>query len=305
MRINQQSTPIQIQPTPTQPPITHAQQQPQLSPFYFNQFRSSPTFSPQLSSVQAEEPNQSLEVDSSPVHSNPSFNFNDEFHKIARPESRPQPLYEQPLRQVQHYRPAAQPQYVNAPQRQTFGNIFQQERQSVKTTVAPTQEPDARNPKFGRYHTQLVYDPATGQYTSIVVQAMPNSKKEFELTQKLQAFVGPQKENLEVFRQHSPQIRYFGAAQAPTQSTPAQNNSPRPTPFFNAANLYQTEPTGQPQPEFRTVSNLQFIPPHLRPGGNEKVEIERGAVRELPNPTAGSPASGQIDAFLRSLNIAL
>jgi len=63
----------------------------------------------------------------------------------------------------------------------------------------------------------------------------------------------------------------------------------------------------QPQPQ---VSNLQFIPHHLRPSQHQTAEIQQQEVREIPAPriqsgNSAAAANGQIDAFLRALNISI
>jgi hypothetical protein len=287
--------------------------------------------------VNIQEPDQSLE-DQAPERGSDRgrslFNFEQEIQRIARPANQPQPLYEQPLQLVQqHHSPSFS-------QRQVFGGpaFHQQQRQihqhqqshqqqqqplpietSAQTpTAGPVPQQQQRNPAFGRYRTELVYDPANGQYTSVLVQSMPHSNQEIELTQKLRAFVEPQKpESVQVQQYDQPRIQFF-RQQQPQQQQQQQNQQNQQQPSSapgtaTVAQYYQRPNQGvyQAQPQV-SVTNLQFIPPHLRPQSFQPQQIQQQSqpqqqyTQQQNNPShAQSAASGQIDAFLRTLNIAI
>lgn len=231
--------------------------------------------------------------------------------------------------------------YLSA--RQVFGNAaFRQEQATASPPPTSPQSSQIPPPtsSFGgnRYRTELVYDPQSGQYTSVQVQANPHTNEEFELTQKLRAYsVNPSPSPSPVTYTSAPtfstptgagaytQIQQFGQPQIQYyhQSEPPQGrsvNSPHPQPQdpsqinqFLARHAYQQ----QEQQQQTQTSNLQFIPPHLRPGAHQTAEIQRQEVRELnfPSPSSNlqsglsansaAASNGQIDAFLRALNISI
>lgn len=300
-----------------------------------------------------QEPSQSLDSD----RGGRAFSFDSEFQRlsqISRPASQPQPLYEQPLQVVQRH---PTPTVATQPTRQYFGGAaaFRQfnvpeaaptASSAPSKPVAPTAAPSSeRNPQFGRYRTELVYDPSTGQYTSVHVQAMPHSTQEIELTQKLRAYVEPQRSNqLNIQSFGQPQVQYFGVQQAQEQQQNQQQQhqqqqnhqqqhqqQPQYTPSspagqidqFLARNAYsqqrliaqqQQVPQAQPQ----QVQNLQYFPqpqaqPQLRqnPSPSPASQLIQQAPQQAPRQfqfpqsldDSRNPANGQIDAFLRALNI--
>ncbi|OXA50918.1 Larval cuticle protein A1A [Folsomia candida] len=226
---------------------------------------------------------------------------------------------------------------------EVFGNAaFRQEQATASPPPTSPQSSQIPPPtsSFGgnRYRTELVYDPQSGQYTSVQVQANPHTNEEFELTQKLRAYsVNPSPSPSPVTYTSAPtfstptgagaytQIQQFGQPQIQYyhQSEPPQGrsvNSPHPQPQdpsqinqFLARHAYQQ----QEQQQQTQTSNLQFIPPHLRPGAHQTAEIQRQEVRELnfPSPSSNlqsglsansaAASNGQIDAFLRALNISI
>lgn len=308
-----------------------------------------------------QEPSQSLDSD----RSGRLFNFDSEFHRISqisRPIDQPQPLYEQPLQVVQRH---PTPTIATQPSRQVFGGsaAFRQFNSpnsiasptaaspTTKTvTSGPPLAPGQKNPNFGRYRTELVYDPSNGQYTSVTVQAMPHSNQEIELTQKLRAFVEPQRSNqLNIQNFGQPQVQYFGTPQQQQnfqqqqhqnqqhhQNQHRQQPEPQYTPAspagqidqFLARNAYaqqnalsqqQRQQQQQPQPQQQQPLNLQYFPqqsqirpnpsPSSAPHVQQPQHIQQSA-RQYQFPAASqslddsrNPANGQIDAFLRALNI--
>ncbi|CAL8116872.1 unnamed protein product [Orchesella dallaii] len=294
-----------------------------------------------------QEPSQSLDSD----RGGRAFNFDSEVQRlsqISRPISQPQPLYEQPLQVVQRH---PTPTIATQPSRQVFGGqAFRQSGGTLASPTAPSPTSSSgsqRNPNFGRYRTELVYDPASGQYTSVVVQAMPHSNQEFELTQKLRAFVEPQRSNqVQISNFGQPQIQYFGNPAQPSPQGPTQASPPRhqlqhnQIDQFLARNAYsqQNQEAAQQRQQQQQLTNYNtFEPPHhqLRPNPGpseapqqqlapqqvhhvpqqqqqqqlqQQYEPQQQTVRQFQYPSqtiddGRNPANGQIDAFLRSLNI--
>jgi hypothetical protein len=234
-------------------------------------------------------------------------------------------LYEQPFRQVGQY------------QQQ------QQQQQQQRATPTPTSSPatPTTNPNFGRYRTELVYDPTSGQYNSVVVQANANSNQEFELTQKLRAFAHPTEQTQQQQQQSNqntrgftqfqqfgqPNIQYYHQPSQPQQQVQPQqpriHSQPQhqsaeqdPTQInqYLARHAYRQESAAPPQQQLQhhqqQSSSLQFIPPHLRPGAGQTAEFQQQEVREIPAPriqsgNSAAASNGQIDAFLRALNISI
>lgn len=283
-----------------------------------------------------QEPSQSLDSDRGPR----LFNFDSEFQRLSRPISQPQPLYEQPLQVVQRH---PTPTVATQPSRQVFGGAAAFRHFNAPTPAAPTAAspstndgptlaPGQKNPNFGRYRTELVYDPSNGQYTSVVVQAMPHSNQEIELTQKLRAFVEPQRSNqLNIQSFGQPHIQYFGSPQQIHQQQQQQqqpHHSASPSgqiDQFLARNAYAQQNLAarqqqQEQAQPRQVQNLQYYPQQqqqLRPNPSPTAPVPQQQVPQLlqqqtarqyqyPSQSlddSRNPANGQIDAFLRSLNI--
>ncbi|ODM94860.1 hypothetical protein Ocin01_11820 [Orchesella cincta] len=244
--------------------------------------------------------------------------------QISRPISQPQPLYEQPLQVVQRHHN----NIASQPSRQVFGGQSFRSTHATPTAPSPTTSSGQKNPNFGRYRTELVYDPSSGQYTSVVVQAMPHSNQEFELTQKLRAFVEPQRSNnVQVSNFGQPQIQYYT-----NTAQPSHRDLPK-LPLHNinsniiklTRNAYSQQNLEARQQQEQQITNYNtFIPPHLRtqsPSPSappqqvapqvhhvQPQQIEQQQ-RQFQYPTqtidtsGRNPANGQIDAFLRSLNI--
>jgi hypothetical protein len=202
-----------------------------------------------------------------------AFNFDQELQNLQQQQQQ-QPEAQQQQQQVQ-YRPQPQQyhqqQQHTFPQRQTFGanaaSIFNSNQyQRPQQQQAPAEQ---QSQNYGNYRTELVYDPASGQYTSVLVQDIPKTNEEFTLTQRLRAFVDPQQQQ----QPQQFQVQHYGQPQYYQQQQQQQ---------------YERQPLFERQ-------QLQFQP---SPGTISQLHADAQEV-------AHSPASGQIDAFLRTLNLSV
>jgi hypothetical protein len=263
------------QPPPTAPPALEEPQQ--LLARAFPQFRQRPII--QDPALQDTSPRP--------------FNFDQELQQLTQQQPEPQQQQQiqyQPQQQHQQqiaaqqqiqYQQQRQPQHFTPahtfPQRQVFGganaaSLFnnyhqqvQQQQQPEPQQLQQVQQQQQQQQGFGNYRTELVYDPASGQYTSVLVQDIPKTNEEFTLTQRLRAFANPNANN-QLQYQPQPQIQYY------QQQQPQQQQQLERQPLFERT-LY-----------------------HPLPGSISRLHADAQEV-------ANSPASGQIDAFLRTLNI--
>jgi hypothetical protein len=169
---------------------------------------------------------------------------------VARPAlASSQPQYQQP-------RPIARPQVV---------------------TQQASAKPVSSDPV---YQTELVYDPSSGQYNTVLYQSLPQTTAEVSLKHRLQPFVQTQQpqslftpqiyqqiqQNQQLYSQHQQRV-------VEQQYQPSATKSTGPQRF----QLYQ-----QQQAEQRPVQPFYYV---------------------APSDVSGQ-AQGQIDAFLRGHNIA-
>ncbi|PSN51183.1 hypothetical protein C0J52_06047 [Blattella germanica] len=135
------------------------------------------------------------------------------------------------------------------------------------------------------YQTELVYDPSTGQYNTVLYQTLPQTNADVSIKHRLQPFVHTQQsqqlytpqiyqqiqQNQQLYSQHQQQQQRYQPAQAATKNTGPQRFQ-----------LYQQQ---QPVTQ-RPVQPFYYITPS---------DAQRGG---------DALAQGQIDAFLRGHNIA-
>jgi hypothetical protein len=170
-----------------------------------------------------------------------------------------------------------------------------------------------------------------------LVQSNQNSNQDFQLSQKIRAYdptpspspSTPSSQNFspaptfstptasgaytQIQQFGQPNIQYYHQAEPQGRSAQPQQHHQDPSQInqFLARHAYQQQQPQQSQQRSNTDS-LTFIPPHLRPASHQTAEIQRQEVREIDFPSrqgfsANSAASsnGQIDAFLRALNISI
>jgi hypothetical protein len=133
------------------------------------------------------------------------------------------------------------------------------------------------------YQTELVYDPSSGQYNTLLFQTLPQTTAEVSLKQRLQPFVNTQQpqslftpqiyeqiqQNQQLYSRHQQQQQRVVEQQYEQPAT--KNTGPQ------RFQLYQPQQTAQ-----RNVQPFYYVAPS----------------------DVGGQAQGQIDAFLRGHNIA-
>ncbi|XP_054268017.1 uncharacterized protein LOC128989913 [Macrosteles quadrilineatus] len=204
---------------------------------------------------------------------------------------------------------------------------FQLENNVVSTTSKPskgvTSDPI--------YSTELVFDPSSGQYNTVLYQALPQGAGgEVNLRQRLQPFVdSPFSSSPFLPRQPQPQPQPLQYQQQLFQQSQAQQlaqsqqlfaqqqrrqkpvasearlENPRTlqSQGFPASLLQQEPQTFQPQASRNPVSSVAAIPPRAQP---TRFSYQPEAVQSFyyVNPqVSNNLAAGQIDAFLRGHRI--
>lgn len=173
-----------------------------------------------------------------------------------------------------------------------------------------SQNPSTNNPI---YQSQLVFDPATGQYDSALYQQIPQTDGDFQLNHRIQPYVhqphvtsAPHLVNLQHLQDQSPlyrhQIQHSQAAQQQQQQQQAQIPQ----------QLYQKQ-----QSELQFLNSQQLFAQQLQLQQSQLQRDRQQAATRAPQHRFQVPASagqqyyyvqqpngnGQIDAFLRGHNI--
>lgn len=162
---------------------------------------------------------------------------------------------------------------------------YQQPRPIARPQVAtqqPSSKPLSSDPV---YQTELVYDPSSGQYNTVLYQTLPQTTAEFSLKHRLQPYVNTQQpqslftpqlyeqvqQNQQLYSQHQQQQQQQRVVEQRYQPQATQNTGPQ------RYQIYQQQQTAQ-----RPVQPFYYV---------------------APSDVSGQ-AQGQIDAFLRGHNIA-
>ncbi|XP_049533584.1 zyxin-like [Anopheles darlingi] len=174
------------------------------------------------------------------------------------------------------------------------------------------------------YQSQLIFDPASGQYDTALYQQLPQSDGDFQLNHRIQPYVaGPpqhqhpsagQLVSLEQLQQQSPLYRTAGPAQQHIVSRPQQ-----PQQVQIPQQLYQKQ-----QNELQFINSQQLFAQQLELQQSQLRADRLEAAKKVTGPSPaplhrfqpqpqqqyyfiqpqGPPQSGgQIDAFLRGHNI--
>lgn len=173
---------------------------------------------------------------------------------VARPAVALQPQYQQP-------RPIARPQIVS------------QQTPAKAVSSDPV------------YQTELVYDPSSGQYNTVLYQTLPQTTAEVSLKHRLQPFVNTQQpqslftpqiyeqiqQNQQLYSRQQQQQQQQRVVEQRYEQPATKNTGPQ------RFQLYQPQQTAQ-----RTAQPFYYVAPS----------------------DVGGQAQGQIDAFLRGHNIA-
>ncbi|XP_058127607.1 uncharacterized protein LOC131291274, partial [Anopheles ziemanni] len=256
-----------------------------------------------------------------------------------KPVYRVSPLPTQPNLAPTTYRPAS-PSSTRGPSIDFEAEFkrFQQDNKLPSPASAPATASTPSKPTgspFGRpqiangnpiYQSQLIFDPASGQYDTALYQQLPQSDGDFQLNHRIQPYVqaGPaphpasgQLVSLEQLQQQSPLYR----AQPPQPSPPVARPPPPPTVQI-PQQLYQKQ-----QNELQFVNSQQLFAQQLElqqsqlradrleaakkqvaaPGPLHRFQPQPQQQQyyfiQPQGPSPGGAAPGQIDAFLRGHNI--
>lgn len=160
---------------------------------------------------------------------------------------------------------------------------------STTTTkyVKPTHAAPVASPAPGGqvYSSELIYDPASGQYKTQLYQALPQTDSDISLSQRIQPYVHqpvqPQVLNFKQLQQQSPLYRQVTARPIVQPSQAIYQQQQAELQFQNSAQLYaqQQRTRQQQQQQAAAPQPIYYIQP------------------ALPQP------GGQIEAFLRGHNI--
>nr|XP_026486442.1 E1A-binding protein p400-like [Vanessa tameamea] len=195
---------------------------------------------------------------------------------------------------------------------------FHRDNQGPSTTPAslnaPTKTTHAAPSPSGNplYSTELVYDPSSGHYDTQLFQALPQTKGELNLNQRLQPYVAQQQQQRPFVP--SPQIPSNAGQASPVQYR--QQLQPA-----NAQEIYQRQ---QAETQFQSSQQLFAQQQQIQ---QSQLQRDRAAARaqaqrlalaqsQAPQratqspqyyyvPRGENPSSGQIDAFLRGHGIQL
>lgn len=206
---------------------------------------------------------------------------------------------------------------------------FHRENQQHSTASPATKSTAASPTPSGNplYSTELVYDPASGQYNTQLYQTLPQTKGELNLNQRIQPYVSQQQQAQVIAQQQQAKARPF---------IPSPQLSPAPAtggPLYrhqiqNPQEVYQRQQT---ESQFQNSQQLFAQQQQLqqsqlqRDRAAARAQAQRLALahaqaqapqRAAPAPAASpapqfyyvaprgeSPSSGQIDAFLRGHGI--
>ncbi|CAH2108679.1 unnamed protein product [Euphydryas editha] len=233
---------------------------------------------------------------------------------------RPQIVQVTPKPQIQY---SPEPEYSPDPTPGRQGQIdfaaefakFHRDNQVPSSTAASLSSPDRSNNASPSpsgnplYSTELVYDPSSGQYNTQLFQALPQTKGELNLNQRLQPFVAQRQQQRPFIP--SPQI-----PTGPAQASPVYRQQLQPA---NAQEIYQRQ---QAETQFQSSQQLFAQQQQLQ---QSQLQRDRAAARaqaqrlalaqgqapqrapQAPQyyyvPRGENPSSGQIDAFLRGHGI--
>ncbi|KAF4524051.1 hypothetical protein B566_EDAN017528 [Ephemera danica] len=170
---------------------------------------------------------------------------------------------------------------VNSIQPQSFATRQPVTIPARAVTHAPRPTPAAAAGVNPYYSSQLVYDPASGQYNTVLYQNLPKGQGDFQLNHRLQSFVQPQNQYLNPAHHQAYQPTTYQTY--PTQASPAAAPQYEPVPATPASSAQFGPQTFNRAPVSETAPQQSFyyINPNLR----------------------NQYSTGQIDAFLRGHNI--
>jgi hypothetical protein len=169
--------------------------------------------------------------------------------------------------------------------------LYQQPRSTARPQVAIQQTPSKQLSSDPVYQTELVYDPSSGQYNTVLYQTLPQTTAEVSLKHRLQPFVNTQQpqslftpqiyhqiqQNQQLYSQQQQQQQQ--ERQQQQQRVVEQRYQPTTTKITGPQRfqLYQPQQAAQ-----RPAQPFYYVAPS----------------------DEGGQAQGQIDAFLRGHNIA-
>ena len=137
------------------------------------------------------------------------------------------------------------------------------------------------------YQTELVYDPATGQYKTQLYQSLPQTMADFSISQKLQPFVA-QQEQIQQSQRQNPIYRQ-PSSQISRQPQEAIFRKQQAELLQQSQQLYAQQQRRQQQPQ-----RFQLLDPQRDAQSFYYIQSPQG------QPGAPGPLSaGQIDQFLR------
>lgn len=151
------------------------------------------------------------------------------------------------------------------------------------------------------YSSELVYDPASGQYKTQLYQTLPQTDTDISLSQRIQPYVqqqqSPQLLNFKQLQQQSPLYRTVTADRpiAPSQALYQQQQAELQ--FQNSAQLYaqqQRSRQQQQQQQHQQQHQQHHLQPQPQPASPQPIYYIQPSVQQ---------AGGQIEAFLRGHNI--
>lgn len=205
---------------------------------------------------------------------------------------------------------------------------FQQETGFQPITSSPSHSTQAAKGHQGTtsnpiYQTQLIYNPATGQFDSNLYQSIPQTDGNFELNQRIQPYSPPQQYQIPQQQQQQPQ--YY----RPQPSAPAPPRAPAP---LRAQPQVPQQIYQKQQNELQFLNSQQLFAQQLQMQQSQLQRDRNEAARKTPAPSAlphrfqlgseqspilhrapngqqfyyiqpNSQSSGQIDAFLRGQNL--
>ncbi|XP_040174029.1 pollen-specific leucine-rich repeat extensin-like protein 1 [Anopheles arabiensis] len=266
-----------------------------------------------------------------------------------KPVYRVSPLPTQPTLAPTTYRPTSSPSTRGPTGSIDFEAEFKRFQADNKLPSPPTPStapsggsaPKPTGSPFGRpgpqlaagnpiYQSQLIFDPASGQYDTALYQQLPQSDGDFQLNHRIQPYVaGPQQHQHQHHQpQPQPQQQHPGAGQLVTLEQLQQQSplyraqpSPRPATVQIPQQLYQKQ-----QNELQFINSQQLFAQQLE---LQQSQLRADRLEAAKKVTVGGPpmhrfqpqpqpqqqyyfiqpqgppqgAPGQIDAFLRGHNI--
>ena len=172
----------------------------------------------------------------------------------------------------------------------------------VKAAAAPAPSQASRPDPI--YQSELVYDPATGQYNTQLYQTLPQTLGDFSLSHKLQPFVATQQQQL-VGLQQSPIYR-----QAASVPQPAQQQAPR-QPAQPQEAIYRKQQQQLLQQSQQLYAQQQRRQQQPAPqSGHQRIQLLQDPQKDSqnfyyiaaqsPQQSSAGLSIGQIDQFLRN-----